>query len=76
LGAVFIHDREGVENDTDIDVSIIGGWPETGFLARYFLRSEEVGKKPGFFDSTRGEKPGFCEILRYIAKIWEKTRFL
>jgi len=52
LGAVFIRDREGVENDTEIDVSIIGGL-ETGFLARYFLRSEDVGKKPGFFDSTR-----------------------
>jgi hypothetical protein len=35
----------GVENDTEIDVSIIGG-RETGFLARYFLRSEEVGKNP------------------------------
>ncbi|TAD95013.1 MAG: hypothetical protein EAZ98_17080 [Oscillatoriales cyanobacterium] len=25
---------------------------------------------------TGGQKPGFCDRLRYSAKIWEKTRFL
>jgi hypothetical protein len=46
LGAVFINDREGVENNTEIYFSIIGGLPETGFLRDISLQPADSGKNP------------------------------
>jgi hypothetical protein len=52
---VFIRDREGVENDTEIDVSIICGGEKPGFCEILPERLID-GKKPGFFDSARGAR--------------------
>ncbi|MCC3585954.1 MAG: hypothetical protein JGK31_18170 [Microcoleus sp. PH2017_30_WIL_O_A] len=52
------------------------GWRETGFLRRYSMRGEDIGKNPVSETVGGGEKPGFYEDIRCEAKISEKTRFL
>ncbi len=37
---------------------------------------EDIGKNPVSEIVRRSEKPGFCEYIRLVAKILEKTRFL
>jgi hypothetical protein len=40
------------------------------------MRGEDIGKNP-VSEIVRGsEKPGFCQDIRFDAKISEKTRFL
>jgi len=40
------------------------------------MRGEDIGKNPVSEMVGGGEKPGFCEDIRFDAKISEKTRFL
>jgi len=40
------------------------------------MRGEDIGKNPVSEIVRGGEKPGFCEDIRFDAKISEKTRFL
>ena len=51
------------------------GWPETGFLREYFVTGEEIGKNPVSLIVDGGQKPGFCDRLRYSPQIREKPGF-
>jgi len=54
---------------------VVRGWRETGFLRRYLIGGEDIGKNPVSEMVRGGEKPGFCEDIRFDAKISEKTGF-
>jgi len=43
---------------------MVRGWRETGFLRRYSVKGEDIGKNPVSEMVCGGEKPGFCEDIR------------
>jgi hypothetical protein len=66
----------GVLNNTGFYfIMVVRGWRETGFLRRYSMGCEDIGKNPVSEMVRGGEKPGFCEDIRCEAKISEKTGF-
>jgi hypothetical protein len=52
----------------NLDPFSLVGWRETGFLQQFLVEYDKYRKKPGFWDSLRGEKPGFCD------NFWLSTR--